>query len=116
MTKIVTEKIEWKRWIFLLLGIIVAVMVVEAGCNYKAWKYRDNATNLQTSQEAENGRQIVHCEFQEPYYVGKIRINGEFLEEQQYTMEYTFLNGFDTEELKSQRTGYIHIIQRPGLR
>ena len=100
MTKIATEKIEWKRWIFLLLGIIVAVMVVEAGCNYKAWKYRDNATNLQTSQEAENGRQIVHCEFQEPYYVGKIRINGEFLEEQQYTMEYTFLNGFDTEETK----------------
>lgn len=98
--KIIQEKPVWKCWVLLAVLVIAAVFGVEMLSNRKALKYREDGLELQVTQNTKKGKRIVEYVFSEPHYVGKLRICGEFLEEQAYTLEYTFLNGFEAEETK----------------
>lgn len=90
----------WKKLILLITVIIALAILVEAVSNYNAWRYREDALELPIVQKTEKGKQIIEYVFSEPKYVGKFCLSGEFLEEQEYVLEYQFVNGFDKTETK----------------
>ena len=91
---------EWKKWVLLLFIMLCMVTGVETVSNYNAWKYQDNGLELPMEQKTEKGKLVVESLFSEPHYVGKLRLLGVFQEEQEYIIEYQYVNGFEKTETK----------------
>ena len=94
------KNVEWKKWVLLLFIMLCMVNGVETVSNYNAWKYRDDSLEVPMEQKTEKGRLVVESHFSEPHYVGKLRLLGVFQEEQEYTVEYQYVNGFEKTETK----------------
>ena len=97
----VTETIKKNTFLRWMLWILIAVMVA-AGAeflfNYKAIRNQNEVFEFQPVQSTEKGKLILEYDFHDSCYISKLQVCGSFQAEQKYTLEYTFINGFDREE------------------